>query len=98
MSMEKTMTSDALAAAFDPANVERGLYDRWDEAGYFAPNDREDRRSFVVIMPPPNVTGELHVGHALFVAIEDIMISWHRMLGGADHRMPGAGREGLGGL
>ena len=50
------MTSEALAAAFNPAEVERGLYDRWDEAGYFAPNDRFDRKPFVVIMPPPNVT------------------------------------------
>ncbi len=91
------MASEGLAAAFDPAAVERGLYDRWDEAGYFAPNDRQDRASFVVIMPPPNVTGELHVGHALFVAVQDIMIRWHRMMGDPTLWVPGADHAGIGG-
>lgn len=91
------MTSEALAAAFNPAEVERGLYDRWDEAGFFAPNDREDRKPFVVIMPPPNVTGELHVGHALFVAVQDIMIRWHRMMGDPALWVPGADHAGIGG-
>lgn len=91
------MASGELAAAFNPAEVERGLYDRWDEAGYFAPNEREDRPSFVVIMPPPNVTGELHVGHALFVAVQDIMIRWHRMMGDPTLWVPGADHAGIGG-
>jgi valyl-tRNA synthetase len=86
-----------LAPAFDPAEVERGLYDRWDEAGYFAPNEREDRAPFVVIMPPPNVTGELHIGHALFVALQDIMIRWHRMMGDPALWVPGADHAGIGG-
>ncbi|MEA2523267.1 MAG: valyl-tRNA synthetase [Thermomicrobiales bacterium] len=89
--------AEALAPAFDPSEVERGLYDRWDEAGYFAPNDREDRPSFVVIMPPPNVTGELHVGHALFVAVQDIMIRWHRMMGDPTLWVPGADHAGIAG-
>src|SRR5215217_848762 len=88
---------EALAPAFDPAEVERGLYDRWDEAEYFAPNDWEDRSPFVVIMPPPNLTGELHVGHALFVAIEDIMVRWHRMLGDPTLWVPGADHAGIAG-
>ena len=54
-----------LAKAYDPVAIEAGRYDQWDAAGYFAPNDRTDREPFVVIMPPPNVTGELHIGHAL---------------------------------
>ena len=78
-----------LAKAYDPRLVEAGVYDRWDDAGYFQPRERPDREPFVVVMPPPNVTGELHIGHALFVTVEDIMIRWHRMLGDPTLWMPG---------
>ncbi|MGH2534069.1 MAG: valine--tRNA ligase [Thermomicrobiales bacterium] len=88
---------DRLPPAFNPREVERGLYDRWDAAGYFAPIDRTDRRPFVVIMPPPNVTGELHLGHALFVGVEDIMTRWRRMLGDPALWLPGADHAGIGG-
>src|SRR5680860_555799 len=73
----------SLPLAFDPEAVEAGMYDRWDAAGYFAPTADPGAKPFVVVMPPPNVTGELHVGHALFVALEDLMIRWHRMKGDA---------------
>ncbi len=86
-----------LSTSFNPHAVEAGLYDRWDTAGYFAPNDRTDRKPFVVIMPPPNVTGELHVGHALFVSVQDIMIRWHRMLGDPTLWLPGADHAGIAG-
>ncbi|MGH2561977.1 MAG: valine--tRNA ligase [Thermomicrobiales bacterium] len=87
-----------LPPAFNPREVEQGLYDRWDEAGYFAPiNNRPGRRPFVVIMPPPNVTGELHLGHALFVGVQDIMTRWHRMLGDPTLWLPGADHAGIGG-
>jgi len=90
-----------LAKAYDPRAVEAGVYDRWDAAGYFAPVGREgsgrEDEPFVVIMPPPNVTGELHIGHALFVAIEDIMTRWHRMLGQPALWLPGADHAGIAG-
>jgi valyl-tRNA synthetase len=86
-----------LSATFEPADVERGLYDWWDESGFFKPNDRTDRKPFVVIMPPPNVTGELHIGHALFVGIQDIMTRWHRMLGDPTLWLPGADHAGIAG-
>jgi valyl-tRNA synthetase len=86
-----------LAKAYDPAAIEAGRYDQWDAAGYFAPNDRTDREPFVVIMPPPNVTGSLHIGHALFTTIEDIMIRWHRMLGDPTLWLPGADHAGIAG-
>ena len=86
-----------LSAAFNPREVERGLYDRWDTAGYFQPRWREDRKPFVVIMPPPNVTGELHIGHALFVAIQDIMTRYHRMQGDPTLWLPGADHAGIAG-
>jgi valyl-tRNA synthetase len=86
-----------LAPAFDPKAVEQGLYDEWDAAGYFQPSDRTDRKPFVVIMPPPNVTGELHIGHALFVTIQDIMVRYHRMLGDPTLWLPGADHAGIAG-
>ena len=76
-----TDTPVTLAKAYDPRLVEAGVYDRWEDAGYFQPRERPGREPFVVVMPPPNVTGELHIGHALFVTVEDIMIRWQRMLG-----------------
>ncbi|MCC7024104.1 MAG: valine--tRNA ligase [Thermomicrobiales bacterium] len=86
-----------LAKAYDPRQVEAGVYDRWDEAGYFQPRERPDREPFVIVMPPPNVTGELHIGHALFVTVEDIMIRWHRMLGDPTLWIPGADHAGIAG-
>ncbi|MDF3038803.1 MAG: valyl-tRNA synthetase [Thermomicrobiales bacterium] len=90
-------TESHLAKAYDPRLVETGVYDRWDDAGYFQPRERPDREPFVIVMPPPNVTGELHIGHALFVTVEDIMIRWHRMLGDPTLWIPGADHAGIAG-
>jgi valyl-tRNA synthetase len=92
-----TPAETTLAKAYDPRALEEGVYDRWDAAGYFAPRDRPDRTPFVIVMPPPNVTGELHIGHALFVTIEDIMTRWHRMLGDPTLWLPGADHAGIAG-
>lgn len=89
-----------LAKTYSPAEVESGLYDWWDNQGYFQPNDSdltEGRKPFVIIMPPPNVTGVLHVGHVMFVALEDIMIRWHRMQGDPALWVPGADHAGIAG-
>ncbi|HWV25575.1 MAG TPA: valine--tRNA ligase [Thermomicrobiales bacterium] len=93
-------TTNELAKAYDPQAVERGLYDWWDKRGYFQPNDSdltEGRDPFVMVMPPPNVTGVLHSGHALFVALEDIMARWHRMKGDPTLWIPGADHAGIAG-
>ncbi len=95
--MTDTRPNAPLASSFVPGDVEANLYEYWDSKGYFAPNDRTDRDPFVVIMPPPNVTGELHLGHALFVTIEDIMVRYHRMLGDPTLWLPGADHAGIGG-
>ena len=89
-----------LAKTYNPKEVESGLYDWWDNQGYFQPNDKdltEGRKPFVIIMPPPNVTGVLHVGHVMFVALEDIMIRWHRMMGDPTLWVPGADHAGIAG-
>ena len=88
-----------LAPTYDPAAIEHGLYDWWDGQGYFAPREERegDGKPFVTIMPPPNLTGVLHVGHALFVALQDIMSRWHRMRGEAVLWLPGADHAGIAG-
>jgi valyl-tRNA synthetase len=91
--------STELAKTYDPPAIEHGLYDWWDSQGYFAPRESNgpDDKPFVTIMPPPNVTGVLHVGHALFVALQDIMTRWHRMRGEAALWLPGADHAGIAG-
>ncbi|MBA3276454.1 MAG: valine--tRNA ligase [Chloroflexia bacterium] len=88
-----------LAKTYDPVAIEHGLYDWWDSQGYFAPAESTDgdQKPFVTIMPPPNVTGVLHVGHALFVALQDIMTRWHRMRGKPALWLPGADHAGIAG-
>ena len=81
-----------LAKPYDAAAVEQPLYAWWESRGFFQPKPAEGREPFTIVIPPPNVTGKLHTGHAMFVTLEDIMIRWHRMLGdptlwvvGTDH-------------
>jgi valyl-tRNA synthetase len=84
-----------MAKAYDPRQVEDNWYRRWDEAGYFKPRVDPAKRPFTVIMPPPNVTGELHVGHALTASIEDAVVRWHRMLGDPTLWLPGRDHAGI---
>lgn len=89
-----------LAKAYDPKAIEANLYDWWDNHGYFQPTDADltdGRQPFVIVMPPPNVTGVLHVGHVMFVALEDIMARWHRMKGDPTLWIPGADHAGIAG-
>ena len=81
--------------AYDPASVEQRIYQDWQDAGYFTPEIREGRQPFVIIMPPPNVTGELHLGHALTATIEDALTRWHRMLGDDTLWLPGKDHAGI---
>ena len=78
----------ALGKAYEPAAAEQHWYQIWQSGGYFKPVDR-GRGPFVIIMPPPNVTGELHMGHALFTAVEDILTRYKRMQGYAALWLPG---------
>ncbi|MCY3946399.1 MAG: valine--tRNA ligase [Anaerolineaceae bacterium] len=87
MSMPKT---------FDFAAAEKRLYDWWERNGWFRPEVApEDAEPFVISIPPPNVTGALHIGHALFVSIEDLMIRHARMQGKAALWVPGSDHAGI---
>jgi len=92
------MTVEKLAQipkAYDPKKVEAKWYQFWLERGYFTPKIDPQRKPFVIIMPPPNVTGELHLGHALTATLEDIMIRWHRMRGEPTLWLPGIDHAGI---
>jgi valyl-tRNA synthetase len=87
--------ADTLPKAYDFTTTEKRLYEWWEKAGYFKPVIDKSKKPFVITIPPPNVTGELHLGHAMFVAIEDLMIRYHRMKGEPTLWVPGSDHAGI---
>lgn len=83
-----------LGKNFDPSS-EEALYDHWEAQGYFKPEIRPDGEPYTLCMPPPNVTGRLHMGHAMFVALQDIMARYQRMRGRAVLWLPGTDHAGI---
>ena len=75
--------------AFDPQAIEAGWYARWEEAGLFVADAESDRPKFTMCFPPPNITGELHMGHALQTAIYDLLARYRRMTGQEVLFLPG---------
>ena len=84
-----------LPKAYEPHQVEQKWYAFWMEQGYFTPKIDPEKKPFVIIQPPPNITGDLHLGHALTATLEDIMIRWHRMLGEPTLWLPGEDHAGI---
>jgi valyl-tRNA synthetase len=84
-----------MAKAYEAQQVEQRLYEWWEESGFFKPADDPAKKPFTLSMPPPNVTGELHMGHAMFVTIEDVIVRWHRMLGESTLWLPGTDHAGI---
>ncbi|XVF71432.1 hypothetical protein PTKIN_Ptkin12aG0036900 [Pterospermum kingtungense] len=87
-------TSPELAKSFDFSSEER-IYNWWQSQGYFRPKFDQGSDPFVISMPPPNVTGSLHMGHAMFVTLEDIMVRYHRMRGRPTLWLPGTDHAGI---
>jgi valyl-tRNA synthetase len=81
--------------AYEPGKIEEKWYECWLRQGYFTPRIDPNRKPFVIVMPLPNVTGDLHVGHALFVTLQDVMTRWHRMLGEPTLWLPGTDHAGI---
>ena len=75
------MEKQILKEKYNPQNFEEELYKKWEKSGYFKPNMDKTKESFCIMMPPPNVTGKLHMGHALDGTIQDILIRYKRMKG-----------------
>ena len=90
-----TRRLDAIPKTYDPQATEQRLYAWWERNGYFKPRPNADGRRFVISMPPPNVTGALHLGHALTATLEDLMIRYHRMRGDATLWVPGEDHAGI---
>ena len=86
---------DEMPKAYEPGIVEKKWYQFWLEKGYFTPKIDRQKKPFVIMMPPPNITGELHLGHALTANLEDIMVRWHRMKGDPTLWLPGADHAGI---
>ncbi len=84
------MAKQKMSKTYDPKTTEGRLYEFWESRGYFTPQVDTERRPFVISMPPSNITGELHIGHALTMTVQDIMIRWHRMRGEPTLWLPGS--------
>ena len=93
--MTTNKSSADMPRAYNPAAVEQRLYQYWLDQGYFAAKPQPGKEPFTVIMPPPNVTGELHLGHALEKAIEDALVRWRRMSGDPTLWLPGTDHAGI---
>jgi valyl-tRNA synthetase len=86
---------EELAKRYDPRDFEQRLYQRWEQEGFFTPADDRDRPKFSVVIPPPNVTGRLHIGHALVNSLIDIVARWKRMSGFNTLWLPGTDHAGI---
>ncbi|CAG1009762.1 valyl-tRNA synthetase [Anaerolineales bacterium] len=96
------MTKQELPKAYDFKTTEPRIYEKWEKGGYFKPHNDPNKpgfdpnvEPFVISIPPPNVTGELHLGHAMFVSVEDLMIRYHRMKGFSTLWVPGSDHAGI---
>ncbi len=89
------MPEHDLPKTYDFRAVEQRLYAWWEASGHFRPRPVLGRKPFVIAIPPPNVTGELHLGHAMFVAVEDLLIRYHRMKGEPTLWIPGTDHAGI---
>ena len=84
-----------LSKAYDPKEVEKKWYDRWEADGSFHAPDKPEGETYCIVIPPPNVTGALHMGHALNNTLQDILIRWKRMSGIATLWQPGTDHAGI---
>ena len=84
-----------LDKTFDPKSIEARHYKEWEDTGTFACHPKSDKNPYTIMMPPPNVTGGLHMGHALFVALQDILARFHRMKGEPTLWLPGTDHAGI---
>jgi len=93
--MTSAQARKELPPAYEPASVESRIYAFWEQGGYFKPRIDPALKPYSIIMPPPNVTGELHLGHGLEDAITDALVRWHRMSGTPTLWVPGEDHAGI---
>ena len=78
-----------LEKQYNPSEVENRTYDFWCKNKYFHAKREEDKKTYTIVIPPPNITGQLHMGHALDNTLQDILIRYHRMAGYDTLWLPG---------
>jgi valyl-tRNA synthetase len=89
------MSKAELTSSFVPADIEGPLYEKWLNAGYFSANAKSDKPPFTIVIPPPNVTGSLHIGHALDHTLQDLLTRMKRMKGFEALWLPGMDHAGI---
>ena len=96
---EKPDMSSPINEAYYPSHVEEGWQQWWESSGFYKPPDpttvKPNAKKFTMVIPPPNVTGSLHLGHALTAAVEDTLTRWHRMKGDVTLYVPGTDHAGI---
>jgi valyl-tRNA synthetase len=80
---------------YEHQKFEKETYENWEKSGAFSPTPSKGKKTFTIIMPPPNANENLHIGHARFITIEDILTRYHRMLGESTLWLPGADHAGI---
>ncbi|HIU37099.1 MAG TPA: valine--tRNA ligase [Candidatus Aphodousia faecigallinarum] len=89
------MSTEELAKSFEPAQIEKRWYDTWEKRGYFAGKLDPSKPSFSIQLPPPNITGILHMGHAFNQTVMDTLVRYHRMKGYNTTWVPGTDHAGI---
>ncbi|XP_009590918.1 valine--tRNA ligase, mitochondrial 1-like isoform X3 [Nicotiana tomentosiformis] len=92
---EKKQLSRQMAKTYSPSAVEKSWYAWWEKSNFFVADPNSSKPAFVIVLPPPNVTGALHIGHALTAAIQDTIIRWRRMSGYNALWIPGMDHAGI---
>ncbi|RJX27041.1 MAG: valine--tRNA ligase, partial [Desulfurivibrio sp.] len=92
---DQTETAELLAKAYEFADVERRWYEQWQQQKKFRAGMDPSRPSFSIVIPPPNVTGVLHVGHALNNTMQDVLVRYKRMMGYNTLWVPGTDHAGI---
>ena len=87
--------SRELPKVYEPQQVENKIYTMWESNGYFKPQGKEGAKPFTIVMPPPNVTGQLHMGHAMDATLQDTLIRFKRMQGFDALWVPGTDHAGI---
>ncbi len=93
--MTTAINIEDLPKVYDPKDTEDSIYKFWEEGGYFKADAKSDKPPYSIVIPPPNVTGVLHMGHALDETLQDILIRYHRMSGFETLWLPGTDHAGI---
>jgi valyl-tRNA synthetase len=93
--MTEPYEATEMPKAYEPGKIENKWYDFWVDRGYFTPKIDPAKKPFVIIHPPTNITGEMHLGTALVATLQDIMTRWHRMKGDPTLWLPGLDHAGI---